>query len=187
MTQFLLFAWIVCCAHSILPSLMRGQNRLNLIESYKSIPLHCQSLICGLRCAQICSALPLIFCCQYISMLSENKIHISKPSLSKRILDWPLLSNTISWLIRRTWRSCRQLCIVLELQAISSTKISCLLKCWLKWNRSRSGLDSIKLPIKVVWPQLHTCLLKKQMREVTSIIWVKFNLQQHIWKKLVHI
>ncbi len=50
-----------------------------------------------------------------------------------------LLSNTISHLIQRRWRTSRQLCSVLEVRAISFTQISCLVKCWLEWNWNSSG------------------------------------------------
>lgn len=144
------------------------------------MPVRSQSLTCRLSSAQICFGLSQIFCRPSVSILPQNKTQNCEHRLRNCSLDWPSLSNTISQLIQRRQRSPRQSCSVLEVRAISSTQISCLVKCWLEWNWSSSGRDSNKLPITVAWQQLHTCLGGEQMRKITSVIKVKFDHQQHI-------
>lgn len=62
----------------------------------------------------------------------------------------------LSPLNHRRWRS------VLEVGVILFSQISCLVKFWLEWKWSSSGLDSNKTLISVVGPQLHTCLRERQ-------------------------
>lgn len=142
-TQFLLHAQIACYTHA-------------------SVPVHAPNLILLL---QVRACVSNVFCALlkllswiYFHTASENKMQCLVHSPSKCSPGCSLLSR----LNHRRWRS------VLEVCGILFSQISCLVKFWLEWKRSSSGLDSNKTLISVVWPQLHTCLRGRRVGGITS-------------------